>query len=173
MQKYLIFDKINRFSLFCLLQFQNCAIFAAMKTIRFTELYFDDAQRLAQYLAARDGEEIEMINGSSEFFPMPPKTKALPDMVNAFKVGRYEIAYISSKGGEQKYRNRNLHRVMIGEVIEETRRMHGVTLEQLEERTGIKARNLESIECGKYDVSIDILGNIGEALGCHLEFVED
>lgn len=144
-----------------------------MKKLRFTELYFDDAQRLAQYLSARDGEDIEMVNGSSEFFPVPPKMKVMPDNVNAFKVGRYEIAYISSQGGEQKYKNRNLHRIMIGEVIEETRRMRGLTLEQLEERTGIKARNLESIESGKYDVSIDILGNIGEALGCHLEFVED
>ncbi len=145
----------------------------SMKKIRYTELYYDDALRLAQYLSARDGEDIELINGSSEFFPMPPKTKVMPDNVNALKVGNYEIAYLSTQGGERKYKNRNLHRVMIGDVIAMTRKMKGKTLKQIEESTGIKVRNLDGIECGRYDVSIDILGNIGEALGCHLEFVED
>ena len=144
-----------------------------MKVIRFTELYYQDALRLAQYLSARDGGGIEVINGSSEFFPLPLKMKEMPKKVNAFKVGNYEVAYLSNSGGEQKYHNRNLHRVMIGEVVSEKRKERNLSLEDLECLTNIKARNLESIENGRYDVSIDILGNIGEALGCHLEFVDD
>ena len=159
-----------------MLLFRKCVIFAAMKILRFTELYFDDAQRLAQYISARDGEDIEVINGSSEFFPIPPKMKEKPEMVNAFKVGNYEIAYLDKRvhtDKDIKYRNRNLHRVMIGEVISEKRNQRNLTLDDMEQLTGIKARNLESIEQGRYDVSIDILGNIGEALGCHLEYIED
>ena len=144
-----------------------------MKILRFTELYFDDAQRLAQYLSVRDGEEIEIVNCPSEFFPIPPKQKVLPDKVNAFRVGRYEIAYLTTQKSEPKYSNRNLHRVIAGEMIQNMRIFKRMSLETLEEKTGIRAKNLESIENGRYDVSIDILGNIADALGCHLELVED
>ena len=151
-------------------------IFAPVKTQRFTEIYYDDAQRLAVYLANRDGCEIEIINGSSEYFPLPPKMKDLPEMVNAFRVGDYEIAYLDKRPYPEKdlkYRNRNLHRVMMGERIRFAREEKGMSLEQLEILTGIKAKNLENIELGRYDASIDVLSNIGEALGCHLDFVLD
>ncbi len=153
--------------------FQNVIIFAVMK---FTELYFDDAERLAQYLSARDGKAAELVNTSSDGFPLPPKFKELPSVVNAFKVGSYEIAYLERRGygdKDRKYRNRTLHRIMMGERIREARDAKGMTLESLEMLTGIKARNIENIELGRYDAGIDILSNIGEALGCHLDFVLD
>ncbi|MBR1526578.1 MAG: helix-turn-helix transcriptional regulator [Prevotella sp.] len=144
--------------------------------MKFTETYYDDAERLAHYLSARDGKMVEIINTSSAGFPLPAKSKTLPFMVNAFKVGRYEIAYLETRSyGDKdlKYRNRNLHRIMMGERIREAREACGMSLDSLELLTGIKARNLENIENGRYDASIDILGNIGDAIGCHLDFIKD
>lgn len=146
------------------------------RVTRFTEVYFDDAERLATYLSARDNEDIEVVKGPSEYFPIPPKMKDMPDMVNFFKVGNYEIAYLEKRpyaDKDMKYRNRTLHRVMLGERLREARESKGMSYEGLELLTGIRARNIENIEAGRYDATIDVLGNIGEALGCHLDFVFD
>lgn len=146
------------------------------KTIRFTEIYFDDAERLALYIAARDNDEVVTEKVSSEYFPIPPKMKNMPDEVNAFFVSNYEIAYLEHRQYPEqdiKYRNRTLHRVMLGERLKDARESKGVTLEGLEQLTGIRAKNIENIEAGRFDVTIDILGNIGDALGCHVDFVFD
>ena len=45
------------------------------KILRFTELYYDDAERLALYLSARDGNEVEIIKCDSEFFPLLSEQK--------------------------------------------------------------------------------------------------
>lgn len=153
-----------------------CYLCTMNRKLKFTELYYDDAQRLAVYLSTRDGNEIEIVNGSSEMFPLPPKMKDLPEVVNFFKVGDYEIAYLEKRPFAEKdlkYRNRNLHRVMMGERIRLAREAKGMTLEALEIFTGIKAKNIQNIELGRYDASIDTLSNIGEALGCHLDFVSN
>lgn len=145
-------------------------------TMKFTELYFDDAERLAQYLSSRDNKRVEIINDSSEGYPLPPKFKELPPMVNAFKVGHYEIAYLEERSYADKdarYRNRNLHRIMMGERIRDARESQGMSLDSLSVLTGIKARNLENLEAGRFDASLDLLANVGEALGCHLDFVFD
>ena len=144
------------------------------RVTRFTEVYYDDAERLATYLSARDNEDIEVVQGTSEYFPIPPKMKEMPKMVNFFKVGSYEIAYLEKRpyaDKDMKYRNRTLHRVMLGERLREARESKGMSYEGLELLTGIRARNIENIEAGRYDATIDVLGNIGEALGCHLDFV--
>lgn len=147
-----------------------------MKIIRYTELYYADAQRLAMYLSTRDNTEIEMYHGSSEYFPQPPKGLDMPRTINAFAVGIYQIAYLydgEPQGKELKYHNRNLHRVMLGERIRDARENKGLSLEDMEERTGLKARNIENIELGRLDAGIDVISNIGEALGCHLDFILD
>lgn len=141
--------------------------------MRFTELYYNDAQRLAVYLSARSGAEIILTNGSSEGFPMPPKTKKLPQIIDYFEIGRDMVAYINKGGEDIKYKDRNLRRVIFGERLKDVRESRGVTLEELERRTGIKARNLESIENGRYDASIDIVSNICEGLGVVFDFTEN
>lgn len=146
------------------------------KTIRFTEVYYDDAERLALYVSSRDNCEIFTEKCPSEFFPIPPKRKIMPDMVDVLCVGNYEIAYLEHREHpiqDIKYRNRTLHRVMLGERLKEARESKGVTLEELERMTDIRAKNLENIEAGRFDATIDILGNIGDALGCHVDFVFD
>ena len=146
------------------------------RILRFTELYYDDAERLALYLSARDGAGVEIIQCPSEYFPIPPKMQQMPETVNAFKVGACEIAYLERRPYPEKdikYRNRTLHRVMLGERLRDAREARGMTLDGLEQLTGIKAKNIENIELGRHDAGIDTLGNIGEALGCHLDFVFD
>lgn len=146
------------------------------RTIRFTEIYYDDAERLALHIAERDGVPVEVVKCPSEFFPIPPKMKCMPDEVNAFSVGNYEIAYIEHREHPKqdiKYRNRTLHRVMLGERMKAAREACGMTLGKLSELTDIRAKNLENIEAGRFDVTIDILGNISDALGCHVDFVFD
>lgn len=144
------------------------------RKLRFTEIYFDDAERLALYLSSRDNNEIVTERCPSGQFPIPPKMKDMPDEVEAFIVGDYEIAWLERRlypEKDLKYRNRTLHRVMIGEKLKEARESKGMSLESLEILTGIRAKNIENIENGRYDASIDILGNIGDALDCHLDFV--
>lgn len=158
--------------------FEIVRIFAGMKQkkIRFTEIYFDDAERLATYLAIRDDSKIMIEKCPSEFFPVPPKRKTMPDEVDAFLVGNYEIAYLEHReyaDEDRKYRNRTLHRVMLGERLKEAREAKGMSLEGLEMLTDIKAKNIENIELGRFDASIDVLGNLGDALGCHVDFVFD
>jgi len=47
-----------------------------------------------------------------------------------------------------------------------------MSIEDLSDYTGIKPRNLENIEEGRFDATIDIIYNIASALGCTFEFVE-
>ena len=144
------------------------------RILRYTEVFYDDAERLAAYLATRDNCAVEIVNVSSEFFPIPPKQKDMPEKVNAFKVGNYEVAYLEKRRNDDlRYKNRSLHRIMMGERVREVRESMNMTYSQLEELTGIKAKNLENIELGRHDASIDVLANIGEALGCHLDFILD
>ena len=72
-----------------------------------------------------------------------------------------------------KYRDRTRHRVQLGFKMQEARMRADVDLDQLSAYTGIKARNLENIEKGRFDVTIDILGNIAAALGCSIDFVDN
>lgn len=144
--------------------------------MKFTEIYYEDAERLARHISERDGKEVEIIRESSTDFPLPPKRKWLPNEVDAFIVGDYEIAYLEMgprKESDKKYHNRCLHRVMAGERLRALRMKCGKSLQELEDLTGLKARNIDGIETGRYDASVDVLANIGEALGYHLDFVKD
>lgn len=143
------------------------------KTMKYTELYFGDAQRLAIFLAARNGCEIEMTRGSSSGFPLPPKKKELPPEVDALVVGDDEVAFLYKEGENLKYKDRNLRRIIFGETMRNAREHKSVSLLELEKRTGIKARNLANIEDGRYDASIDVVYNVCNALGCHIEIADN
>ena len=144
------------------------------RTIRFTELYYDDAERLSQYLAQRDGKNIELVNGLSTYFPLPPKGVPMPDKVNIFKVGNYEIAYLTHRttpDEDLKHRNRTLYRVMLGEQLQKARLDKGLSLQEVEKATGYRAKNIENIEYGRYDASINIIGSIAHALDVKIAFI--
>lgn len=56
-------------------------------------------------------------------------------------------------------------RQMMGNTIAHIRMRHGMTQEQLADAAGITAANVRNIEAGKYNVNIDVLSKIANALG--------
>lgn len=61
------------------------------------------------------------------------------------------------------------NREYIGERIAEIRQAKGLSIRQLAEASGVNFANIYKIENGKYNVSIDILGKICDALGYHVD----
>ena len=49
---------------------------------RFTEMYYDDAVRFAQYIQATEGGEIELVKEDADGFPLPPKGRRLKRLEN-------------------------------------------------------------------------------------------
>lgn len=60
------------------------------------------------------------------------------------------------------------NRDYIGKRIAEIRQAKGLSIRQLAEASGVNFANIYKIENGKYNVSIDILGKICEALGSEI-----
>lgn len=65
------------------------------------------------------------------------------------------------------------NREYIGKRIAEIRQAKGLSIRQLAEASGVNFANIYKIENGKYNVSIDILGKICEALGCRIDIVKN
>ena len=61
------------------------------------------------------------------------------------------------------------NRDYIGKRIAEIRQAKGLSIRQLAEASGVNFANIYKIENGKYNVSVDILGKICEALGYHVD----
>ena len=64
------------------------------------------------------------------------------------------------------------HRERIGKRIAELRASKGYTVRRLAELSGVNYTNIGKIENGRYNVSIDILGKICEALNCRIDLVD-
>ena len=60
-------------------------------------------------------------------------------------------------------------RTKIGEQIRRRRKSLGMTQLELSERTGLDRANISKIECGRYTVSVDLLGRIAEVLRCEIK----
>jgi hypothetical protein len=101
----------------------------AMK--KFTEVYFYDALRLAQFLAERFNEEIKPVEMDSDGFPTPPKYEEFCERTQALLVGDYAIAFFrkrTSPDEDLKYRDRALHRVQFGFMMKEAREHANICL---------------------------------------------
>lgn len=61
------------------------------------------------------------------------------------------------------------NRLRIGERIAEIRQQKGYSLRQLSELCGVTFQNLNKIENGKYNVSVDILYKVCKALEVELK----
>lgn len=143
--------------------------------MKYTEIYFDDALRLAQFLSERYNKEIIPVEMDSEGFPQPPRNEEFGERTQALIVGDYAIAFFrkrTSPDEDLKLRNRALHRVLFGIKMREARERAGVDLDQLSAYTGFKVKNLENVEKGRFDATIDIIYNIADALGMDFDFVE-
>lgn len=64
-------------------------------------------------------------------------------------------------------------REYIGKRIAEIRQAKGLSIRQLAEACGVSFANIYKIENGKYNVSIDILGKICEALNCRIDIIKE
>ena len=143
--------------------------------MKYTEIYFDDALRLAQFLAERTGNEIKAVEMDSFGFPQPAKNEEFGERTQALVVGEYAIAFFkkrTSPDEDRKHRNRALHRVMFGFKMREAREQADIDLDQLSAYTGVKAKTLENLEKGRFDASVDLIYNIAEALEMDFDFVE-
>ena len=70
---------------------------------------------------------------------------------------------------EQKQENR----LRIGGQVAAIRNKKGLSIRELAEACGVTAQNITKIEHGKYNVSVDILGKICDALNCRIDIVEE
>lgn len=61
------------------------------------------------------------------------------------------------------------HRIRIGQQIAHIRKEKGLTILELSEMTGLDNSNIGKIERGRYNVGIDILGRIADALGVEIK----
>ena len=67
---------------------------------------------------------------------------------------------------------KQLNRLRIGQRIAEIRKKKGLTILQLHEMTGLDNSNIGKIERGRYNVSIDILQKICDALDVRLDIID-
>lgn len=58
-----------------------------------------------------------------------------------------------------------ISRELLGKQISELRSLRGLNIEQLAEMAGVNSANIRKIENGKYNVNIDIVNRICDALG--------
>ena len=63
-------------------------------------------------------------------------------------------------------------RKRIGNVIQVLRVQQGLTVEELAKKAGIACSLLVSVELGKFNVRLDILSSVAEALGYKVDFVK-
>lgn len=62
------------------------------------------------------------------------------------------------------------YREEIGSELQTLRVQKGLTVRELAEASGVHFSNIAKIENGKYNVSVDILGKVADALGHKLTF---
>lgn len=112
---------------------------------------------LKEALKTGDEELIEISNAIGEI-PSPfVDTKA-----------QYYIGYYHQKEEMSKYENRE----RIGQRIAQLRKEKGLSLRELSDKCGVTYQNINKIENGKYNVGIDILWRIADALGAEIKLTE-
>mgnify|MGYP002626168216 CR=1 FL=1 len=139
---------------------------------RFSEPFFCDALRLAQFLAERHNGTISEGIGRSENFPKNEKFPS--EDVRFLRVDGdeyYEIAFFyqdEPTEDDRKLRNKSFWRIRIGDTIRTKREEKCLSLKDLSDKIGLRVKALECIEQGRWEISIDQLGNICDALECSI-----
>lgn len=64
------------------------------------------------------------------------------------------------------------HRECIGQQLAALRNKQGLTTRQLADMCGVTYVNISKIEHGRYNVSIDILQKVCDALGADIRIIE-
>lgn len=84
------------------------------------------------------------------------------DMADWLRDNHYEIIFTSPQSIIQESRER------VGQQIKEAREAKGYTLRHLSKLTGIAFNHIGRIEAGRYNVTLDTLAVIANALGMEL-----
>lgn len=63
-------------------------------------------------------------------------------------------------------------RKRIGNIIQVLRIQQGLTVEELSEKAGVGSSLLTRVELGKFNVRLDVLSSVAEALGYEVNFVK-
>lgn len=63
-------------------------------------------------------------------------------------------------------------RKRIGNIIQVLRVQQGLTVEELGQKAGVGSSLLVRVELGKFNVRLDVLSSIAEALGYEVNFVK-
>ena len=63
-------------------------------------------------------------------------------------------------------------RKRIGNIIQVLRVQQGLTVDELGQKSGVGASLLARVELGKFNVRLDVLSSIAEALGYEVNFVK-
>lgn len=66
-------------------------------------------------------------------------------------------------------KNNHNARYVIGKRIEYLRCREGLTQQQLPEKAGLTLANIRNVELGRYNVTVDVLDKIAQALDCTLK----
>jgi DNA-binding XRE family transcriptional regulator len=85
-----------------------------------------------------------------------------------------ELAGIVSRMSEwllENHRSKLMVRASIARRLEELRKMRGLRQEDVALLTGFKQQNIARIEHAEYSTGIDIIGQLCDALSCHIEIV--
>ena len=65
------------------------------------------------------------------------------------------------------------NRKKMGEQVRKVREEQGWTQEQLASFVGVKEQTIAKIEDGRYNVSLDLIGTVCEALGVNIVLMEE
>jgi transcriptional regulator with XRE-family HTH domain len=63
-------------------------------------------------------------------------------------------------------------RKRIGNVIQVLRVQQGLTVDELAKKAGVGSSLLARVELGKFNVRLDVLSSVAEALGYKVDFVK-
>ena len=63
-------------------------------------------------------------------------------------------------------------RKRIGNIIQVLRVQQGLTVEELGQKAGVGSSLLTRVELGKFNVRLDVLSSVAEALGYKVDFVK-
>lgn len=109
-------------------------------------------------------QKVTPLNDISQYdvFKLP---QIATDMADWLRDNHYEIIFTSPQSIIQESRGR------IGQQIREAREAKGYTLRHLAKLTGIAYNHIGRIEAGRYNVTLDTLAVIADALGMELEII--
>lgn len=108
--------------------------------------------------------ESDLMELADKYYKMRDQYRSLAEANVALANGSYWIGYY-----HQKSRIRNLTiRKEVGEQIKAARKKAGLSLRDIEEKTGISRNHISRIEQGRYNVTIDTLSTVCEVLNIKL-----